>query len=330
VTLEPQTTKPQATRPAASPMPALWRIVNRHRALIVETATLDALLHLLRLVPPIAFGLVLDKVLSARATATLATITAILVIAAIAEAAFARLQHAASDELRDALDVIVRDTLGALPAPRAGRVDGAASAAMLRRLEAAADIVIELCTSLTVAALVVPAIILAIAIASPLLAAIVGAATLLQAVLVLVLRGTQRRRARIAARAEDRVDRLFAVGWTPDTLSAALRERRRGTAALHGLRHDGKQLAATAARIASTAMLTIGALEMIAGNLTVGGFVASSMLLRQMQGVVERALPLAQRHAEIVGGLERALRPRPTPIAAESRPAARAIVGGAS
>jgi ATP-binding cassette subfamily C protein LapB len=300
-------------------MRAFRRALRGERALVAELVAVSLLLHALRLVPPLGFGLVFDKVLAAQASATLIVILLAMIIAALFEFAFARIASAVAGELRFALDPVLRGQLVAWaiqPSASAGPRGGMAT---LRRLEATRDLAIEIAELALVAPVLAIAILAAIALANPPLALVVAAGAMAQAAAILLLWSRRDDLARRASGAEDMVETalagaqvLRAAGRPPASL-AALAQHLARAAELRSHtqreggdeRRRGRQAATIAARLASAALLGVGALEIAAGRLTVGGLIAATMLGRQLQQLVERTAPLRPRYRELASALDR-------------------------
>jgi len=268
-------------RLTATPRRARPRLVDAYReqldalaAAKLACATLVGLAllrQILRIVPTLAIGLVIDKVATNRATATLTVIIAGLGLIAIFELVFAN----AHGRLRRALgDQIERAAIAAEPRAAA------------RRSLAAIDLVETSC----VAPLATTIMIAALTTASPRVGLLVLAFTLAQLVAAF-----------FGGRARDRLAaRLRAVERDLETGSPASR-------AVHAAAVEAAELQraraghslAMLSRLAYAATLGLGSLDMIDAVMTPGGLIAAMMILRQLQQVAETGVQIWLRAVEL-------------------------------
>ncbi len=308
---------PADTTRAAPPGSMRWlgRLAAEQRRLIAETALALLLVQSLALLPVLAFSIVIDKVIASQAAATMAVIAAALVVAAGCELAFSALRRGLQVELRRRLaeraeGALFDDVIG-LAAERQGAT-GRAAGERLERLAAMRETLIDAIDSILVAPAMLAAIFALMVHLDPRMATVAGAATLAHLALLAATRarlGETGRAARDAAErgramAADVADGLATIrsfGAEARARRAWLDQARAARSAHEALERLRWRLGGAATlknRLLFVALLAIGAFEVVAGQITVGGLVAFSMLLRQFSAMFEAAIPQWQRFAE--------------------------------
>ncbi len=300
----------------------LTRLASGQRRLIAEAALALAFAQSLGLLPALAFSIVIDKVVASQAAATMAVIAATLTLAALGELAFSALRRALQAELRRRLSAPAEgaffDDVVELAAQRQGE-SGGIVAERLERLAALRETLVESIDSLLVTPVMLAAIFAIMVHFDPLMAAVVGVATFVHLALLAATRShlaatgraARDASARSRAMASELADGLATIrsfGAEARARQAWLEQSRAAQAANEALERWRGRLGAVATlknRLLFVALLVLGAFEVVAGRITVGGFVAFAMLLRQFSAMFETAVPLWQRFAERHGWVER-------------------------
>lgn len=307
---------------STGPLRSLREIGAAEPRLVAESCVALLLGHALALLPALAFSIVIDKVVANQAVSTMIVVAAALVLAAGCETVFSALRRALLAELRRrvaaAADGALFDGALAVAALSPGTDGGRNFADRLERALAARATLVEAVDSVMVAPLLLTAIFALMLHLDVWLALAVAAATaahagvLLAARAKLVAAGRDARRAaeRGRATAADVADGLATIR----SLGAAARARaawlEASAAASAAADRQARSrwvvgAAATAKnRALFVAVLALGASEVIAGRITVGGLVAFAMLLRQFSAAFEAAIPLWQRQAETGGWVD--------------------------
>lgn len=237
---------------------------------------LALLRQIMRIVPTLAFGLVIDKVATNRATATLTVIVAGLCLVAMFELVFAN----GHGRLRRALGAHVdRATI-----PDATR--SAATREAARRSTAAIDLVETSC----VAPLATTIMIAALATASPRVGLLVLAFTLVQLGVAFFTGQAQARSDSRLRAAESDLEMASPASRAAHAAALDAAEFQRGRA-----RHSLAMLS----RLSYAATLGVGSLDMINAAMTPGGLIATLMILRQLQQLVEAAVQTWLRAVEL-------------------------------
>jgi ABC-type bacteriocin/lantibiotic exporter with double-glycine peptidase domain len=300
----------------------LRRFAGAHPRLVGEAALALLIAQLLALAPAFAFSIVIDKVIGNQATATLVVIAGALVCAALAEWTFGTLRRRLLGDLRRR--AAERDDGGLFDAVlRLSATEGAggatATAERLDRIATLREAAIDAIEAILVAPAMLIAILAAMAFLDIRLAAAVACAALAHGALMVAMRGRLRAAGRAARLATERGRTAAAeiaggasvirdLGAENSARSAwfdATRAARAGTETLEDLRGMLAGIAAFKNRLLFVVLLALGAYEVDAGVLSVGGFVAISMLLRHFASVFEAAMPHWQRSAELRGWVER-------------------------
>ncbi len=311
-----------ASPSSAGPLRWLRRFAAMHPRLVGEAALALLIVQLLALVPALAFSIVIDKVIGNQAAATLLVIAAALAVAAITEWAFSGLRRRLQAELRrraaDIEDGILFDAVLRL----AGEHTKGGAAATTERLERVATVreaAIDAIEAILVAPVILTAILVAMACIDIRMAIVVALAALAHGALVVAMRRRLGEAGRAAREATER-SRAAAVEiadgariirglGAEDTARAAWLGVTRAAQARAGMLEQIRGTLAGSAtlknRLLFILLLAIGASEVDAGSLTVGGFVAVSMLLRHFASVFEAAVPHWQRFSELRGWVER-------------------------
>lgn len=310
--------------PGDPPGSARWlgRLATGQRRLIAEAALALAFAQSLGLLPALAFSIVIDKVVASQAAATMAVIAAALTLAAVCELAFSALRRALQAELRSRLSAraegaLFDDVVG-LAAQRPGETGGMV-AERLERLAGLRETLVESIDSLLVTPAMLAVIFALMVHFDPLMAAVVGVATLVHLALLVATRAqfaatgraARDALARSRALASEFADGLATIrsfGAEARARAAWLEQSRAAQSASEALERWRGRLGGMATlknRLLFVALLALGAFEVVAGRITVGGFVAFAMLLRQFSAMFEAAVPLWQRFAERQSWVER-------------------------
>jgi ATP-binding cassette subfamily B protein RtxB len=311
-----------ASPSSAGPLRWLWRFAGLHPRLVGEATLALLIAQLLALVPALAFSIVIDKVIGNQAAATLVVIAGALAFAAITEWAFSGLRRRLQAELRrraaDLEDGVLFDAVLRLAGEHA-QTGAAATAERLERIVTVRESAIDAIEAILVAPVILTAILVAMACLDIRMAAVVALAALAHGALVVAMRrrlGEAGRAAREAAERSRAAATEIASGarvirslGAEDAARAAWLGATRAARARAGMLEQIRgTLAGGAAlknRLLFILLLAIGAYEVDAGSLTVGGFVAVSMLLRHFASVFETAVPHWQRFSELRGWVER-------------------------
>jgi ABC-type bacteriocin/lantibiotic exporter with double-glycine peptidase domain len=300
----------------------LRRFAGSHPRLVGEATLALLIAQLLALVPALAFSIVIDKVIGNQAAATLVVIAGALMGAALAEWAFSALRRRLQGDLRrraaERDDGALFDAVLRLPAAD-GPGSATATAERLERIVTVREAAIDAIEAILVAPVMLIAILAAMAFLDIRMAAMVACAALVHGALVAAMRGRLRVAGRTARLATERgraatadiaggagvIRGLGAEDAARATWLDATRAARAGAQTLEDLRGKLAGISAFKNRLLFVALLALGAYEVDAGVLTVGGFVAISMLLRHFASIFEAAMPLWQRSAELRGWVER-------------------------
>ncbi len=241
-----------------------------------ELVGLALLRQVLRIVPTLAIGLVIDKVATNRATATLTVIVAGLCLVAAFEFVFAGAHGALRRALRDHVD---RSLDADDPRPASARAAASVSAAVIDLVETVC--VVPLATIIMIAAL--------------------GMASPRVALLVLAFTAAQLAVAFVAGRAQAKAaSRLRAV--ERDLASGSPAARAAHAAAIEAADHRRtrtRHVLSLLARLGYAATLGLGSLEMIDAVMTPGGLIAALMILRQLQQNAETGVQVWLRAVEL-------------------------------
>jgi subfamily B ATP-binding cassette protein HlyB/CyaB len=300
-----------------------WEAASHYKLPFFEVLLLLAFINLFGLFTPIAFGLVIDKVLMHRGYETLNAITIGLVIIAISEFIFGlvkadillSIKHRMDAELN--FDVLAR--VLHLPLSFFGKRKSTDVIGRFRKISAIRLFV----TDVLEAGLINPVFILLclviMGIYSRLLLSIVLLSTVAYVAFLVITRPILQRRLAAAAVRGDRVNSLLnemVMGIeTVKGLSAESYMQRRWESRylsrlqalsdaykLQDIIRGGAQIRT---RLTWVVVLWIGAHQMIDGILTVGELVTFNMLLRQVDNLVGRIVPLWSRFAEANNQVER-------------------------
>ncbi|MBL8699025.1 MAG: ATP-binding cassette domain-containing protein [Alphaproteobacteria bacterium] len=319
-----------AGRPRSSAWRHLWAHGARAKATVAEAVALALLLQIARLLPALGLALVIDKVATSHASATLVVILGGLALIAAAESVMAAARDAA---LRELAALVEASLPASLPDPDADPAPGANASpgARVAVARAGIDLLLLALTAPALAAVMLAA--LALADPALALAAILGGA--MQIAVHRLATGTHRaarETARRAARSADRwrAEAALAVDgddrWrreARDREAAIESATRDAQDALDDLRDRRRRLAMIVQRLTHVAALGSGALAIAAGTLTTGGLIAALMILRQVQAlldgaiaVLDRADALAPQATALVGPVNAPAPARPDAVAA--------------
>lgn len=325
-----------------------WSALARHRRLLIESTAIMAFVQVFGLMTPLAYSLIIDKVLYNKATSTLTVLISGLVIVASFELFFRYIKSRISAEIRrrmdDELHFGIFGHMLALPLAFFERRRVGDLVSRFRRIEGIRQYVLDAAEILVITPLFILVIWTVMGLFSQLLMAIVIATTVTYLIFLMAIRPIQRRHIQAAAikqedvqavlsetlssietikslAAEDRIQRRWEKRFVDQVETADNVDRWQSIAA-SGARFHGQ--------MTLIAVLLIGALEMIDGVITVGGLVAFTMLLRQLNGLVERIAPLWNRHSEAlswIGRLDEQLNSQVEADAADSDKYTRDIEG---
>ena len=293
----------------------LRRLASSQPRLIVETTVALLLAQVLGLAPALAFSIVIDKVVGNQAVATLTVVAVTLAAAAACEQAFGALRRALQAELRRRLadqgdaslfDAVV--VVAGSEAPGTGRP----LAERLERIAAVRETLVEGIDAILVAPAMLALVFAFMCHLDARMAALAAAVTIAHAAVLFAARARQAEAGRAARDAMERSRALAAeLGDGLATLRsfgavdaarrdwlAQARVARDAADAAGGLRWRLGAVAMLKNRLLFVAVIAIGAFEVIGGQITVGGFVAFTMLLRQFAAAFEAAIPHWQRFAE--------------------------------
>ena len=293
----------------------LRRLASSQPRLIVETTVALLLAQVLGLAPALAFSIVIDKVVGNQAVATLIVVAVALAAAAACEQAFGALRRALQAELRRRLadqgdaslfDAVV--VVAGSEAPGTGRP----LAERLERIAAVRETLVEGIDAILVAPAMLALVFAFMCHLDARMAALAAAVTIAHAAVLFAARARQAEAGRAARDAMERSRALAAeLGDGLATLRsfgavdaarrdwlAQARVARDAADAAGGLRWRLGAVAMLKNRLLFAAVIAIGAFEVIGGQITVGGFVAFTMLLRQFAAAFEAAIPHWQRFAE--------------------------------
>lgn len=279
---------------AAQAYARLWRDALVKRMALAEGVGLGLLLQLARLAPMLGIAVVVDKVATSHADATLIVIISGLALLACAESSLGAGRDEAQRELADRISDACRR--------RQSEV---------RDLPASTANVASLAAETLLAALTIPPTILALLItlwlASPAIAATALVGAMMQAAALRLEAATRREdrdalrrvsteldawrgQAQIASGLDDGCRRAARAGTESlierqrqcqDRVDATRERLRRRTTMIH--------------RITAAAVLGVGAQAIAANALTTGGLIVAVMVLRQLQGHVDGAAALLAR-----------------------------------
>jgi ATP-binding cassette, subfamily B, bacterial HlyB/CyaB len=317
----PTPARPGAARGAGS-LRLLRDMVTSEPRLVAESSAALLLGQMLALLPALAFSIVIDKVVANQAVSTMVVVAAALVLAAACESVFSALRRSLLSELRRRVsrtaDGTLFDGAVALASVRPTVAGGRALADRLERALAARETLVEAVDAVVVAPLLLAAIFALMLHLDLLLAGAVAAASAAHAAILFAMRaplaaagrGARDAAERGRAAATDVAEGLATIrtlgaaararaGWLDATATASAAADR-----LARLRWAIGAAATVKNRALFVAVLAIGASEVIAGRITVGGLVAFAMLLRQFSAAFETAIPLWQRHVETGGWVD--------------------------
>jgi ABC-type bacteriocin/lantibiotic exporter with double-glycine peptidase domain len=254
------------------------RSLLRARGDVAWLVALGIARHLLRLGPTLAIGLAIDRVASTRAMATLGAIVSALCVIALVETLFA----AAHQRLR-----------AGMTRRLAATTDGAG-----HRVAAGHAACVDLIASFGAAPPAVLGMVAAIALASGRLAAVVAALLIAQAAIAAAASPARGRiaralhaaeRAATAARSEASVGPRLGLFLPSARRYARRREaaRARLAALLERHRAAAGNAEALVERIGFAAVLAVASIEVMVASITPGALIATMLVLRQLQGLVD-------------------------------------------
>jgi subfamily B ATP-binding cassette protein HlyB/CyaB len=332
---QPVPARADAARAAGS-LRLLRDMVASEPRLVAESSAALLLGQMLALLPALAFSIVIDKVVANQAVSTMVVVAAALILAAACETVFSALRRSLLYELRRRVsrtaDGSLFDDAVALASVRPAVAGGQTLADRLERALAARETLVEAVDAVLVAPLLLAAIFALMLHLDMLLAGTVATASAAHAAVLFAMRaplaaagrGARDAAERGRAAATDVAEGLATIrtlgaaararaGWLDDTATAGAAADR-----LARLRWAIGAAATVKNRALFVAVLAIGASEVIAGRITVGGLVAFAMLLRQFSAAFETAIPIWRRHVETGGwvdeiesGARRAVATRP-------------------
>ncbi len=317
----------RATAPAATGTRRGWRLLlphaRRHAGALGEVLAASVVLQVLALLGPVAFQVVIDKVLAHRALATLDLLVTGLLAAAIAEGVLGGLRAWLLAHTGARIDVafaatvarhLLRLPLAWFRARRAGEIT-----TRLRELDVLRQFLTGGAVALLVESPFALLLLAGMALYSPALAAVVVAAIAAQGLLAAAFAPALR--TALAARAEHGADgqaRLTEAVGAIETLKAAALEARfardlgdalaaqavagRRAATLGAI---ATQAVAAAGRVGQLALLWLGARYVLAGALSVGELIACNMLAARCTGPVLRLAQLWQEWQHVALALRR-------------------------
>lgn len=300
-----------------------WRAFRRHRRLFAESLVSLIFLQSLGLTFPLSFSIIIDKVLANKAVTTLVAIGIGLGVLALFELLFNHVHHRLLSLIRRRMDEELNHEIFAklvgLPLESMQRRNSGELIARFRRIESVRQFILDAAEVLAITPVFLIGFFIIMAIFSVHLAVVVALFSVLYAFLLFALRPVQRRTSREAAVRQEETQALLTEAVAGmETVKALGAERR--VQALWQQRFDvqndavqqaerwsafGKHTSALKNRVIFVAVIWIGAIEMMAGVITIGGLVAFTMILRQLSTLIERAVPLWQRYLEITEWVQR-------------------------
>jgi len=294
-----------------------WRAFRRHRRLFSESLVSIIFLQIVGLAFPLSFAIIIDKVIANKAVTTLSAIGIGLIILAIFELLFNQVHHRLLSVIRRRMDEDLNHEIFAkligLELENIQRRNGGELIARFRRIESVRQFILDAIEVLAITPIFLIGLFIVMMIFSVHLATVVALFSGLYAFLLFVLRPIQRRAFREAAVCQEETQALLTEAVTGiETIKALGAERRfqalwqqrfdvQNEAAQHAEHWSafGKHASALKTRMMYVAVIWIGASEMISGIITLGGLVAFIMVLRQLNTLIERAVPLWHRYVQI-------------------------------
>lgn len=277
----------------------LWRGCATAKVAIAEAICLALLLQLTRMLPALGLALVIDKVATSHAEATLIAILAALGLAAGLEHQLAAGREAVTREIADRIE--------------AGMPVEADESATTRRPATSPTSLAHVAAELLLVVVATPpmaaVMILALIFASPPLALLATGATAVHVAIDRLGRGRRDQAnaaARAAATAQDRWRTQSAIALALDGDDRARDETRRrvlslATAqqrsqdALDAIRKGQGRIGTLLQRAGYVAALGLGAQAIAAGTLTTGGLIAALMILRQLETLIGASITVLHR-----------------------------------
>ncbi|MBM3523729.1 MAG: ATP-binding cassette domain-containing protein, partial [Alphaproteobacteria bacterium] len=308
---------------AAQAYARLWRDALVARMALAEGVGLGLLQQIARLAPMLAIALIVDKVATSHADATLLVIITGLALLACAESSLGAGRDEAERELSDRISKACRRRHGDAREVPAGTANVASLAAE------------TLLAVLTIPPMVL-ALLIALWLASPAIAAAALVGALTQAAALRLGASARREDREALRRASTEVDSWRGQAQIASGLDDSCRRaaRVRTEAFAEGLRQCQDRVDATRERLrrrttmihrfTTAAVLGIGAQAIAANMLTTGGLIVAVMVLRQLQGHVDGAAALLAR-ADACASSAAQLAAEPTPAIAVAPPGGVAV-----
>lgn len=297
--------------------------LRSNRRLFAEALVALALINLFGFVSPLAFCIIIDKVVTSQAMSTLALIAIGLAAIALFEFAFGAVRHRLLADIRRRMDhelgFVLFDRLLALPAETFARRSQAETVSRFKRIAEVRQFVIDATEAVVIAPIFVAIIVVVMALFSTRLAVAVVVLTALYALALILLRPAQKKWFGEVARDQERMDTtLTEVVRGLETVKAAGAQHQasawwQGAVTRHGdANHRASQWQAWSVqlgflkdRLLSITALAGGALEVIDGRMSVGSLVAFSLLLRLLASHADRLVPLWHRYLSMTDWVKR-------------------------
>jgi subfamily B ATP-binding cassette protein HlyB/CyaB len=300
-----------------------FEALRSNRRLFAEAMVALTLINLFGFVSPLAFCVIIDKVVPSQAMSTLALIGLGLAAIALFELVFGAVRQRLLADVRRRMDhelgFALFDRLLALPAEGFARRSHAETISRFKRIADIRQFVIDATEAVVVAPLFVMTIVVVMALFSVRLAAAVVLLTALYAGALLLLRPVQRKWFGEVARDQEKMDTtLTEVVRGLEAVKAAGAQQQasqwwRNAVARHGdSNHRASQWQAWSVqlgflkdRLLSIVALAGGALEVIDGRMSIGSLVAFSLLLRLLASHADRVVPLWHRYLSMADWVKR-------------------------
>jgi subfamily B ATP-binding cassette protein HlyB/CyaB len=291
--------------------------LRSNKRLFVESVVAYALINLFGFASPLAFASIVDKVLPSKAYSSLAVFALGLFGIAAFEFMFGTVRQRLIADIRQRMDHELSfaffDKLLRLPVETIGQRSSAETLSRFKRIEPIRQFVVDATETCLVGPLFIVGVLMVMAALSIHLTLIVVALTLLYALGQALLRPAQKRWFGEVSRDQESADTtLGEVVRGLETIRAAgasdvasgwwRREiHRLSDAQHHSSRWTalGAQIGSLKDRLLSITAIIGGAADVLAGNMTFGGILAFTMLLRLFSMHADRLVPLWQRYLSL-------------------------------